>query len=140
MLYVAICLHYFKFLIIIVETHINFKKYCKLIIFFFLQAYQKDLSKKEWAYLDSTLGVLRMTSILMNNFTSPLPFRSADNARLIQNKEVLKWIESRESEIKTLTGLTASEKKQIDFFWQAFVRFKVDDYWFWKKIAEFHLS
>ena len=56
-----------------------------------------------------------MTSILVKNFTSPLPYASTEDERFIENRRVLKWIEDWEEEVSGRVDLNASERNKLIF-------------------------
>jgi len=59
--------------------------------------------------------LLQMTSILVKNFTSPLPYASTEDERFIENRRVLKWIEDWEVEVSGRVDLNASERNKLIF-------------------------
>ena len=56
-----------------------------------------------------------MTSILVKNFTSPLPYASTEDERFIENRRVLNWIEDWEIEVSGRVDLNASDRNKLIF-------------------------
>ena len=56
-----------------------------------------------------------MTSILVKNFTSPLPYTSIKDARFVENRRVLNWIEDWEVEVSGRVDLNASDRNKLIF-------------------------
>lgn len=56
-----------------------------------------------------------MTSILVKNFTSSLPYASTEDERFIENRRVLKWLEDWEVEVSGRVDLNASERNKLIF-------------------------
>ena len=65
--------------------------------------------------MDSTVELLQMTSILLKNFTSPLPYASTEDERFTENRKVLNWIEDWEVEVSGRVDLNASDRNKLIF-------------------------
>ena len=71
------------------------------ILFYHIQHYQKALGTCGM-FLNSTIELLRNTSVLVKNFCDATNYKGKDDARLKENRNVLNFFEKWEKEVQGL--------------------------------------
>ena len=81
-----------------------------------MECYQKSLGD-DGEKLNSSIDLLRHTSILVKNFRDQRPLQSYNDPRLEENRQVLQWFLSWEdkNKSKTLLKSTEIEKSLISY-------------------------